>query len=194
MSCVEKQPTPDPRPTKLISPEKKARKWSAGVAPSDYGASPTTSKLRKYWGGENEDPLTSDDYIWNSEFVDRMKKLIQDPNADAVEDSSLQSSPVKLHFSFHRFICLILTMGEEPSGFLSLNRVMSLATLEIDLSKELTSPSKPVLVLQQDVEFTTQDASIVLLSRTMFRELRRPQGDPELLAAQSRNSTLRLFE
>ncbi|TYH95211.1 hypothetical protein ES332_A12G090600v1 [Gossypium tomentosum] len=132
----QEQPTPNPRPTKVILPKKKPLKWSTGLAPGDYGGPPTTTKLRKYWGGEEDDPLTSDDFIWNKDFVGRMKKLIQDP---ASEDSSLQSSP------------------EEPSGFLSLNRVMSLDSLEVDLSKELATPSKPLL--QQAVETSTQQSS-----------------------------------
>ncbi|KAK8717176.1 hypothetical protein V6N13_044453 [Hibiscus sabdariffa] len=192
----QEQPTPNPMPTKVILPKKKALKWSTGVAPGDYGGPPTTSKLRKYWGGEKEDPLTSDDFIWNKEFVDRMKKLIQDPDTAATEDSSLQSSP------------------EESSGFLSLNRVMSLDSMEVDLSKELTAPSKPVL--QQAVESTTRGTGSVPRrwklvptrreqekwdkatkaatggSDVMFRELRRPQGDPELLAAQSREQYFKL--
>ncbi|GMI68520.1 CONSERVED ONLY IN THE GREEN LINEAGE 160 [Hibiscus trionum] len=193
----QEQPTPNPRPTKVILPKKKALKWSTGVAPGDYGGPPTTSKLRKYWGGEKEDPLTSDDFIWNKEFFDRMKKLIQDPDTAAAEDSSLQSSP------------------DESSGFLSLNRVMSLDSMEVDLSKELTAPSKPVL--QQAVESTTRQSSGTVSRRwklvptrreqekwdkatkaatggsdVMFRELRRPQGDPELLAAQSREQYFKL--
>ncbi|KAK8653433.1 hypothetical protein V6N13_127435 [Hibiscus sabdariffa] len=200
----QEHPTPNPRPTKVILPKKKTLKWSTGVAPGDYVGPPTTSKLRKYWGGEEEDPLTSDDFIWNKEFVDRMKKLIQDPDTAAAEGSSLQSSP------------------EEPSGFLSLNRVMSLDSLEVDLSKELTAPSKPLL--QQAVESTTQQLErndqqnsgsvsprwkLVPTRReqekwdkatkastggsdVMFRELRRPQGDPELLAAQSREQYFKL--
>ncbi|KAL4376125.1 hypothetical protein GQ457_02G010500 [Hibiscus cannabinus] len=192
----QEQPTPNPMPTKVILPKKKPLKWSTGVAPGDYGGPPTTSKLRKYWGGEKEDPLTSDDFIWNKEFVDRMKKLIQDPDTAAPEDSSLQSSP------------------EESSGFLSLNRVMSLDSMEVDLSKELTAPSKPVL--QQAVESTTRGSGSVSRrwklvptrreqekwdkatkaatggSDVMFRELRRPQGDPELLAAQSREQYFKL--
>ncbi|KAK8673669.1 hypothetical protein V6N13_111987 [Hibiscus sabdariffa] len=174
----QEQPTPNPMPTKVILPKKKALKWSTGVAPGDYGGPPTTSKLRKYWGGEKEDPLTSDDFIWNKDFVDRMKKLIQDPDTAAAEDSSLQSSP------------------EESSGFLSLNRVMSLDSMEVDLSKELTAPSKPVL--QQAVESTTRGSGSVsrrwklVASDVMFRELRRPQGDPEVLAAQSREQYFKL--
>ncbi|KAK4592298.1 hypothetical protein RGQ29_016720 [Quercus rubra] len=43
---------PDPRQTKVILPKKKPLKWSTGVAPGDYAGPPTTTKLRKYWGGE----------------------------------------------------------------------------------------------------------------------------------------------
>ncbi|TYJ04321.1 hypothetical protein E1A91_A12G084500v1 [Gossypium mustelinum] len=189
----QEQPTPNPRPTKVILPKKKPLKWSTGLAPGDYGGPPTTTKLRKYWGGEEDDPLTSDDFIWNKDFVGRMKKLIQDP---ASEDSSLQSSP------------------EEPSGFLSLNRVMSLDSLEVDLSKELATPSKPLL--QQAVETSTQSSGSMSrkwklvptrreqekwdkatkastgCSDVMLRELRQPQGDPEVLAAQSREQYYKL--
>lgn len=42
-----------------------------------------TTKLTKYWGGRgDEDPVTAtDDFIWNEEFVDRMKRLIRDDSA-----------------------------------------------------------------------------------------------------------------
>lgn len=70
--------TPNPRQTKVILPKKKPMKWSTGDAPGDYGGPPTTNKLRKYWG-QDEDPLTSDDFIWNKEFMGRMKKFVQDP-------------------------------------------------------------------------------------------------------------------
>ncbi|MBA0717504.1 hypothetical protein Golax_005318 [Gossypium laxum] len=209
----QEQPTPNPRPTKVILPKKKPLKWSTGLAPGDYGGPPTTTKLRKYWGGEEDDPLTSDDFIWNKDFVGRMKKLIQDP---ASEDSSLQSSPVKLQFcfffpfNFHMAWC----KQEEPSGFLSLNRVMSLDSLEVDLSKELATPSKPFL--QQAVETSTQSSGSMSRkwklvptrreqekwdkatkastggSGVMLRELRQPQGDPEVLAAQSREQYYKL--
>ena len=48
---------PDPRQTKVVLPKKKPLKWSTGVAPGDYAGPPTTTKLRKYWRGEEEDPL-----------------------------------------------------------------------------------------------------------------------------------------
>ncbi|XP_059659776.1 protein CONSERVED ONLY IN THE GREEN LINEAGE 160, chloroplastic isoform X2 [Cornus florida] len=185
---------PDPRQTKILLPKKKPLKWSTGVAPGDYGGPPATTKLRKYWGGEGEDPITSDDYIWNKDFMGRMKRLIQDPD----ESSELQSSP---------------PAKEASSGFLSFNRVMSLDSLEVDLSKELTAPSKPVIEKKVD---TTQ-ASVNISRRwrpaptrreqekwdratkaatggsdVMLRESRRPRGDPKVLAAQSREQYLKL--
>ncbi|KAJ9686140.1 hypothetical protein PVL29_015165 [Vitis rotundifolia] len=182
---------PSPRETKVILPKKKPVKWSTGVAPGDYGGPPTTSKLRKYWGGE-EDPLTSDDFIWNKDFMGRMKKLIQNPDS-----SSLQPAPDK----------------EEPSGFLSISRVMSLDSLEVDLSKELSAPSRTVL--EQQVEAPRRDGNtsrrwkLVPTRReqekwdratkaatggsdVMFREIRKPKGDPKVLAAESREQYFKL--
>ncbi|KAK6919186.1 hypothetical protein RJ641_017608 [Dillenia turbinata] len=222
---------PYQRPTKIILPKKKPMKWSTGVSPGEYGGPPTTSKLRRYWGGEEEDPITSDDYIWNKDFMGRMKRLIQDDDGD----SSLQTSPAK----------------EEPSGFLSLNRVMNLnrfvisannsshvyirllpdhvwnllllcffdtlaCSLDVDLTKELTSPLKPKYESQaeatemlQDKENTSRRWRLVPTRREqekwdrankaatggseiMFRDLRRAQGDPEVLAAEARESYYKL--
>ncbi|KAL0399725.1 UNVERIFIED_CONTAM: protein conserved only in the green lineage, chloroplastic [Sesamum radiatum] len=129
ISAAPSQPAGSRPPTKIILPNKKPMKWSTGVAPGDYGGPPTTTKLRKYWGGE-EDPLVSDDYLWNKDFMGRMKKLIQDPEEGAGDSSS---DP--------RFA----SAKEEPSGFLSLNRVMSLDNLEVDLSKQLTTASGSVV-------------------------------------------------
>ncbi|KAG2712519.1 hypothetical protein I3760_04G130600 [Carya illinoinensis] len=182
---------PDQRQTKILLPKKKPLKWSTGVAPGDYGGPPTTSKLRKYWGGE-KDPLSSDDFMWNKDFMGRFQKLIQNP------DASIEDTPIK----------------EKPSGFLSLNRVMSLESLEVDLSKELTAPSRPRF--EERVDATAQsDGSKSTKwkpaptrreqekwdratkaatggSEVMFRELRRPRGDPEVLAAQSRELYFKL--
>lgn len=83
-------PIPDPRQTKVILPKKKPMKWSTGVTPGEYGGPPTTSKLRKYWGGEEEDPLSSDDFMWNKDFVGRFKRLIEKP------ESSTEASPAKV--------------------------------------------------------------------------------------------------
>ncbi|KAF7822922.1 protein CONSERVED ONLY IN THE GREEN LINEAGE 160, chloroplastic [Senna tora] len=178
-------PIPDPRQTKVLLPKKKPMKWSTGVSPGEYGGPPTTTKLRKYWGGEEEDPLSSDDFMWNKDFMGRFKRLIQEPQ------SSVQPTPPK----------------EEPSGFLSLNRVMSLDSLEIDLSKELSAPIKQSL--DQPVEAPTEITETKRVrwrlaptrreqdkwdratkaatggSDVMFRELRRSRENPEVLAAQA---------
>ncbi|KAJ8753418.1 hypothetical protein K2173_019817 [Erythroxylum novogranatense] len=182
-----------PIPTKIILPKKKPLKWSTGVAPGEYGGPPTTTKLRKYWGGEDEDPLTSDDFIWNKDFMGRMKRLIQDPDGSSVD-------PVP-------------TVKDDSSGFLSLSRVMGLDSVEVDLSKELTQ-ARPVF--QQAVEPATQGVSSMSTkwklaptrreqkkwdratkaatsgSDVILREARRPAGDPEVLAAQSREQYFRL--
>ncbi|GFP79190.1 phosphoenolpyruvate carboxylase 1 [Phtheirospermum japonicum] len=180
-------------PTKIILPNKKPLKWSTGVAPGDYGGPPTTSKLRKYWGGD-EDPLASDDYLWNKDFMGRMKRLIQDP--DDADDVS--SDP--------RFA----SSKEEPSGFLSLNRVMSLDNLEVDLSKELRGS---VAEQQQVDEKTVRRAGTRWRaaptrreqdkwdratkaatggSDVMLRDSRRSREDPQVLAAQSREQYYKL--
>ena len=93
---------PDPRQTKVILPKKKPMKWSTGVAPGEYGGPPTTTKLRKYWGGEEEDPVTSDEFIWNKDFMGRMKRLIQEP------DTSIQPGPVKVSFRFLIILYLLI--------------------------------------------------------------------------------------
>ncbi|KDP36291.1 hypothetical protein JCGZ_09798 [Jatropha curcas] len=186
-------PIPNPRQTKVILPKKKPLKWSTGVAPGEYGGPPTTTKLRKYWGGEDEDPLTSDEFIWNKDFMSRMAKLIQDP-----DESSHEPTPVK----------------EESSGFLSLNRVMSLDNLEVDLSKELTQTQKPISecvaeagnkdsigiykkwrlvpTRREQEKWDKATKAATGGSDVMLREVRRPQGDPEILAAQSREQYFKL--
>ncbi|KAK9922757.1 hypothetical protein M0R45_031204 [Rubus argutus] len=137
------------------------------ISPDSSASQPTLSNLMTSCG--------------NKEFMDRMKKLIQDP------DTSTQVAPVK----------------EVPSGFLSLNRVMSLDSLEVDLSKQLAaSPAQPEL--EQHVEAATQSSKSTAIkwrpaptrreqekwdratkaatggSEVMFRELRRSREDPKL--------------
>ncbi|XP_024961111.1 protein CONSERVED ONLY IN THE GREEN LINEAGE 160, chloroplastic [Cynara cardunculus var. scolymus] len=181
-------------PTKIILPSKKPQKWSTGVAPGDYGGPPTTTKLRKYWGGEKEDPITSSDLIWNRDFMPHMKRLIGDSD-DSSSDPRLS------------------TVKEEPSGFLSLNRVMSLDSMEVDLSKELTTTSNPIIEKQVEAVQATEtlpkkwrpaptrreqdkwDRATKAAtggSDVMFRELRRPKGDPKVLAAKSREQYFKL--
>lgn len=179
---------PNPRQTKVILPNKKPMKWSTGMAPGDYGGPPTTTKLRKYWGGEDPDPLASDDYLWNKDFVPHFERMIHPPE---------QPSPSK----------------EVPSGFLSLNRVMSLDSMEVDLSKELSAP-----VVQQQIETpiiaTESDSKRVRWrlaptrreqdkwnraakaatdgSDVMLRESRKSRENPEVLAAQYREQYIKL--
>ncbi|KAF9590174.1 hypothetical protein IFM89_031829 [Coptis chinensis] len=204
---ISQNPTPpssstqaqNPKQTRLILPKEKPLKWSTGVAPGEYGGPPTTTKLRKYWGGEKDDPITSDDFIWNRDFMGRMKRLIDD-----TPDSQLQSPSPK----------------EKPSGFLSLNRSMRLDSVEVDLSKELTEPSKRVLEQQAEAarrsllasESQKTAAPRWKLAPTrreqekwdraaksatggtdaMLRETKKPRGDPKILAAEARERYLKL--
>ncbi|XP_061349558.1 protein CONSERVED ONLY IN THE GREEN LINEAGE 160, chloroplastic isoform X2 [Gastrolobium bilobum] len=191
-STPSSQPSQDPRQTKVILPKKKPMKWSTGVAPGEYGGPPATTKLRKYWGGEDQDPLASDDFMWNKDFVGRFKRLIEDPQP------SLQPPTPK----------------EEPSGFLSLNRVMSLDSLEVDLSKELSAPAnhnldqqieaaadvnvskrvrwKLVPTRREQEKWDRATKAATGGSDVMFRELRRSREDPEVLAVQSEEQYAKL--
>ncbi|KAK3008058.1 hypothetical protein RJ639_013195, partial [Escallonia herrerae] len=174
-------PTNHPRQTKVLLPKKKPQKWSTGVAPGEYGGPPATTKLRKYWGGEEEDPITSDDYIWNKDFMARMKRLIQDP------DDSPQFPPLK----------------EESSGFLSLNRVMSLDSLIcycdwvwVKFQSSVSVPQKwrPAPTRREQEKWDRATKAATGGSDVMFRELRRPRGDPAVLAAESREQYFKLKE
>ncbi|KAL8249239.1 hypothetical protein R6Q59_006107 [Mikania micrantha] len=180
-------------PTKIILPNKKPQKWSTGVAPGDYGGPPTTTKLRKYWGGEKEDPITSDELIWNRDFMPHMKRLIGDSD-DFVSDPRL--SPVQ----------------EEPSGFLSLNRAMSLDSMEVDLSKKLSTSNpitekqvkasqgtnimsrkwRPAPTRREQEKWDRATKAATGGSDVMFREMRRSKGDPKVLAAKSREQYIKL--
>ncbi|VFQ59124.1 unnamed protein product [Cuscuta campestris] len=66
---------PEQKQLKLKLPKNKPAKLSAVVAPAEYGGAPPTTNPRNY-SGVDDDPLTSDDYIWNRNFVGRMKMLI----------------------------------------------------------------------------------------------------------------------
>lgn len=85
-------------------------KWSTGDAPGDYGGPPTTTKLRKYWG-QDVDPLTSDDFIWNKDFMGRMKKYVQDSQEN---DTASRSAPKKVQ-SFRTNLGL-LSYSNSPFG------------------------------------------------------------------------------
>lgn len=172
-------------------PKKKPEKWSTGMAPGEYGGPPLTTKLRKSWGGPGEDPITSDEYIWNKDFMPRMKRLFKDPSQDP-----------QLH-----------TPQEESSGFLSLNRVMSLDNMDADFSKELTASSKIVKETKVERAQTSGDLkqkwrpaptrreqdkwdraykAATGGSEFMLREIKKPVGDPEVLAAESREQYFKL--
>ncbi|KAL8130063.1 hypothetical protein V2J09_019218 [Rumex salicifolius] len=162
---------PNPRGTKIILPKKKPMKWTNGISPGDYGGPPTTTKLRKYWGGKQEDPVTSSELIWNKDFMPQMEKL------------------------------------KESSGFLSLSRAMSLDSMEVDLSASLIPYPKSATEQQAETIQVTGKATqrwklaptrkeqdkwdratkaATGGSEVMFRDLRKPRGDPQVLAAQSR--------
>ncbi|KAM7503328.1 hypothetical protein LguiB_002232 [Lonicera macranthoides] len=185
--------SPSPRQTKVILPKKKPEKWSTGVSPGDYGGPPVSTKLRKYWGGEKEDPITADEYIWNNEFMDRMKRLIEDPN----NSSAPQFPPMK----------------EERTGFLNFNRVASLDSLGVDMSKELSTPVKSVVEKQVEAlptsgivarkwrpaptrkeqqKWDRATKAATGGSDVMFREISKPKGDPAVLAAASREQYYKL--
>lgn len=125
----------------------------------------------------------------------RMKKFVK----DQPDDLSLSVNKAK---------------EDEPSGFLSLNRVMALDSLEVDLSKELLAPPMPRSedVVEKNIPIDNRKSPRWKLSPTrreqekwdraykaatggsdvMFRELRCPQGDPEVLAALSREQYFKL--
>ncbi|KAI3440806.1 uncharacterized protein J3R85_003268 [Psidium guajava] len=155
-----------------VQPKKNPLK-SVGSASYGGASTGTGSGLRKYWGGEGEDPLTSDGFIWNKDFVGRFKRMIQDPPS-----ASLGSSSVK----------------EESAGFLSLNRVMSLDSLEVDLSKDLGPISKTEL--EQPVRPPSKRSGSGSpkwrLAPTRREQDKRPQADPKVLAAQSKEEYMKL--
>ncbi|KAJ0971825.1 hypothetical protein J5N97_019784 [Dioscorea zingiberensis] len=194
------EPMPGPRQTKVILPKKKPLKWSTGTAPGEYGGPPTTFKPRRYWGGSgDEDPVTAtDDFIWNKDFRPRMELLLRRGEA---------RDPVPFK--------------EQREGFLSLNRAMSLESLEIDLSKELAPPTKPVLEQQVEAARRGRSAAEGLNGATsprwrlaptrreqakwdratkastggsdvILRESRRERGDPKVLATQYREQYFKL--
>lgn len=204
----DSDPSPDPPPspfspplTRVILPKKKPLKWSTGTAPGEYGGPPTTTKLRKYWGGGDLDPITAtDDFIWNKDFVGHMKRFL----SEEPEAPTPFLSPV-----------------DQSSGFLSLNRAMSLDSVGVDLSKELCSPPKPVLEQQIEAAWNGRSVAENLTdsasprwrlvptrreqakwdrankaaiggSDVIIRESSRTQGDPRVLAAQSRENYLKL--
>ncbi|CAH9079797.1 unnamed protein product [Cuscuta europaea] len=182
------QPALEQKQPKIILPKK-----SEKLPPSTT----TTTKRRKFWGVD-EDPLTSDDFIWNKEFMGHMKNFIQDPSENGCNAPAIGSK-------------------EDTSGFLSINRVLNLDSLEVDLSKELlTSPSKSLLgeraqetqdlqngnhtyhrwrptpTSHEQEKWGKATKAAIGGSDVMLRELRRPNGDPKVMAAQSIEEYLKL--
>lgn len=139
------------------------------------------------------DPITAtDDFIWNKDFVGHMKRLLSYEPDDP--------SP-------------FLPQEDQSSGFLSLNRAMNLDDVEIDLSKELNSPSRPVLEHQVEearsgrsfaenradaasprwrlaptrrelAKWDRANKAATGGSDVIIRESSRARGDPRVLAAQ----------
>lgn len=102
---------------------------------------------------------------------------------------------------------------QESSGFLSFNRVMSLDSLEVDLSASLKATPKPELVQQvltpKNTQVPTRRWKLAPTKReqekwdkaykaatggtdVMLREVKKPRGDPEVLAAESREQYYKL--
>ncbi|RYR52844.1 hypothetical protein Ahy_A06g027714 [Arachis hypogaea] len=195
-------PLPEqPKQTKVILPKKKPMKWSTGVAPGDYGGPPTTTKLRKYWGGEEKDPLASNDFMWNKDFVGRFKRLIQDPQPAPLTPPKLMSVVLCKHRKCINRHFVWVEMEDEI--FI---RIVN-CSLEVDLSKELSTPVNRTLnqQIEEETDVTKSKRVIWKLAPTrreqekwdratkaatggsdvMFREIRRPREDPEVLAAKS---------
>ncbi|KAL6614753.1 hypothetical protein ACP70R_037023 [Stipagrostis hirtigluma subsp. patula] len=122
------------RPVKVILPKKKPQKWSTGMAPGEYGGGPATIKPRKYWWGKEDlDPVgNTDDFIWNKDFLPHMERVIANGGANAAP-AITRLTPVD---------------EDAETGFLSINRAMSLDSVEVDLSKELQAPTRPILRTQ----------------------------------------------
>lgn len=182
---------------KIRLTKKKLLSGPKAVAPGGSDGLSTASTVRRWWG-EDEDPLKSDNFIWNVDFMDRMKKHVEDPQ---------QSKSPPQPSTFEEL--------EEP-GFLSLNRVMRLNSLDVDLSRELTFPSKQSLErstggatpqtsgsmsskwrsvpiqLEKDKWDKSSMASIGSATSMMLEVLNQPQGDPEVLAAQSIEQYIKL--
>ncbi|KAB8082882.1 hypothetical protein EE612_004931 [Oryza sativa] len=198
------------RPVKVILPKKKPQKWSTGMAPGEYGGGPATPKPRKYWmGKEDRDPVgNTDDFIWNKDFLPHMERVIANGGADT-PPTITRLTPVD---------------EDSESGFLSINRAMSLDSVDVDLSKELQAPTRPILKTQVEAAWRGRPIGAEAVngvasprwrlvptrreqakwdraakaatggSDVILRESksRGQQGDPEVLAAKSREQYLEL--
>ncbi|MCO5592278.1 hypothetical protein L7F22_046277 [Adiantum nelumboides] len=100
--------------------------WSKGDGPGEYGGPPLDFRIRKTWGEAIPDPITSfDGFIWNKEWRSHLPSLEETPS----------TTPP-------------LSPKQHEAGFLSLNRSLALDSLEMDLTKELATPSKSGVALQ----------------------------------------------
>lgn len=101
--------------------------WSKGDGPGEYGGPPLDFRIRKFWGEDVPDPVTSTDgYIWNKKWQPHLPPLDEEDPPSAETISSKQPE----------------------AGFLSLNRSISLDSMQVDLTKELVTPSKSMLAPQ----------------------------------------------
>lgn len=100
-------------------------KYSRGDAPGEYGGPPVDIRIRKTWGGNDPDPVTDPEkYIWHSDWKKRL-------DSEAAEPSEASKAT-----------------KEDDSGFLSLGRSFALDSLDVDLSAQLSQPSKATLERQ----------------------------------------------
>ncbi|KAH6835494.1 ATP synthase protein I-like protein [Perilla frutescens var. hirtella] len=179
--------------TKIILPDKKPLKWSTGVAPGDYGGPPITTKLRKYWGGD-EDPLASDDYLWNKDFMDRMKKFIQDPD-DVISASaknrvmSLDNLEVDLSKELAAHSGSVV---EEQVEEQVLFRQLDLPLLIYLLVPTAGKKWRPTPTRRELEKWDRATKAATGDSDVMIRETRRNRGDPVVLAAESREQYQKL--
>ncbi|OEL19318.1 hypothetical protein BAE44_0019666 [Dichanthelium oligosanthes] len=126
------------RPVKVILPKKKPQKWSTGMAPGEYGGGPATIKPRKYWWGkEDRDPVgNTDDFIWNKDFRPHMERVIANGGANA-EPTITRLAPVCLAPLVYSLL-IAVPFTDYTGG----------VCVEVDLSKELQAPTRPILQTQ----------------------------------------------
>ncbi|KAG6551153.1 hypothetical protein Mapa_007388 [Marchantia paleacea] len=179
--------------------KKKSSQWSTGNAPGEYGGPPLETGLRKMWGGDNSDPLTSDgEYIWKKKW----QPYVETPPAEMVPTAAVKNK-------------------EPDSGFLSLKRAIALDSMDVDLSKELMRPSKATLERQvqearnaeaaaeqrlqnekvkwrfaptkrEEIRWTSARKATTGGMEKMARELGRKQIDPKVAAETERIRYLKL--
>lgn len=104
-----------------------------GDAPGRYGGPPLDAKIRKTYGGEMKDPITStEEYIWNTNWKKRLDEEAAKEAAAAAAAAGTAAEPA----------------GEKGSGFLSIGRSLALDSIDLDLSGELSKPSRATLARQ----------------------------------------------